>query len=162
MVDPARRAPPRAVKTKRPSKARWTRLFIARLAETSNVSAAARKAGVSTSTAYELRRHDAVFAKRWFEALCEGYDNLELELLARLRLGEVRPTGTVRAKARSFDNATALRLLTAHRESVARTRALRDDDDADTVLASINAKLDRMRERALSDEDDAPAGLNDA
>ena len=72
-----------------------------------------------------------------------------MELLRRLRTGELKPVvGTKRTRA--FDNATALRLLTVHRETVARERAVRDNEDADAILASINAKLDRMRERALA------------
>ena len=124
------------------------RSFLATLAETSNVTAAAKKAGVATSTVYELRRVDAAFNRAWQVALCEGYDNLELDLLARLRTGEVKPAAGAKRGVRAFDNATALRLLTAHRESVARERAVRDNDDADAILASLEAKLDRMRERA--------------
>jgi hypothetical protein len=131
------------------AKARWTRIFLAELAATSNVSAAARKAKVATSTVYELRRGDAGFNRAWQAALLEGYDNLELELLARLRGGEIKPAAGAKKGVRAFDNATALRLLTAHRDSVARERAVRDNDDAEAILAGLNAKLDRMRERAL-------------
>ena len=56
-----------------------------------------------------------------------------------------------------FEYAVALRLLAAHRESAARERALRDNEDADQVLAEIDAKLDAMRDRAraaLEDERD--------
>jgi len=127
----------------------WTQAFLSELAATSNVSAAARKADVSATKVYDTRRHNPEFAHAWREALCEGYDNLEMELLRRLRTGELKPVpGTKRTRA--FDNATALRLLTVHRETVARERAVRDNEDADAILASINAKLDRMRERALA------------
>jgi transcriptional antiterminator Rof (Rho-off) len=33
---------------------------------------------------YDTRRNNA-FARKWQAALCEGYDNLEMELLYRLR-----------------------------------------------------------------------------
>ena len=37
---------------------------------------------------------------------------------------------------------------TEHRESAARERAIRDNEDADAIIAEIDAQLDRMRERA--------------
>lgn len=123
----------------------WRDAFLAALAESSNVSAAARKAGVPTSTVYSARREDAGFASLWFEALCEGYDNLEMDLLRRLRVGEL-DGGKAKAR-RKYDNAIAFRLLTTHREAVSRQKALRADDDEDAILASINAKLDAMRAR---------------
>jgi hypothetical protein len=123
---------------------------LAELAVTCNVAAAARKAGVPTTTVYDARRNDAVFARKWQAALSEGYDNLELELLYRLRSGELKPPPTRKKAVRTFDNANALRLLAAHREAAAQARAIREDDDADTILAGLNAKLERMRERALA------------
>lgn len=117
--------------------------FLAALAESSNISAAARKAKVPTSTTYKLRREDAGFRSAWFDALCKGYDNLEMSLLDRLRIGELEGT---KAKARrKFDNATAFRLLAAYREAVSQQKAIREDEDA--MLASINTKLDAVLAR---------------
>lgn len=140
-------------------RSQWMRSFLAALAETSNVTAAAEKAGVTTAHAYKLRREDAEFARQWQGALCEGYDNLEFELLARIRGGVVGDS-----EGRKFDNAVALRLLTAHRESVSRERALRDNEDAAQIVASIDAKLDAMRQRALAAGEDvwAVPGDDDA
>ncbi len=118
-------------------------------ANTSNVSAAARKAGISTATAYEARRHNAEFNRAWQRALCEGYDHLEMELLHRLRSGEVKPAGTAKRGVRSFDNATALRLLAAHRETVGQQRAIRTNEDAAVIIAAIDSKLERIRQRRL-------------
>ncbi|MCX7863477.1 MAG: hypothetical protein N2423_00335 [Novosphingobium sp.] len=130
--------------------AKWNKLFLAELAATSNVSAAARKAGIHPSTAYEARRQRPDFYRSWQEALCEGYDHLEMELLHRLRTGEIKPAKDARKGVRSFDNATAFRLLCAHRESAARQRAIRNNEDRAQILNSINAKLDLMRERRLA------------
>jgi predicted DNA-binding protein len=138
---PARRASPLP---------KWMKPFLAALADTSNVTAAARKAGVTTSVVYERRRADHEFNRRWQVALCEGYDNLEMELLHRLRSGEVKPATAARKGARSFDNATAFRLLSAHRESATRTKALRDNVDAATIRASIDRKVAEMRDRVLA------------
>jgi hypothetical protein len=123
----------------------WREQFLAALAESSNVSAAARKAEVPTGTVYKLRRGDADFRGAWFDALCEGYDNLEMPLLHRLRIGELE--GTKAKSRRKFDNATAFRLLAAHRDAVRQQKALRADEDEDAILASINTKLDAMRAR---------------
>lgn len=123
----------------------WRETFLAALAQTSNVSAAARKAGIDASAVYKARRADPGFKAQWFEALCEGYDNLEMDLVRRLRMGDLERTGT--KSRRKYDNATAFRLLTVHRESVGREKARRDHDDEETILASINTKLDAMRAR---------------
>lgn len=133
-----------------PSLPKWTRAFLSELAATSNISASARKAGISTTTAYDTRRANPEFNRKWQQALCEGYDHLEMELLHRLRSGEVKPTSSAKRGARSFDNATAFRLLSAHRDSAARQRAIRDNEDTETIILSINAKLDLMRERKLA------------
>lgn len=136
---------------------KWSPDFLAELAATSNVRAAARKAGVHSAEAYEARRDRPDFNRAWQEALCEGYDHLEMELLSRLRSGEVKPASGAKRGARAFDNATAFRLLSAHRESAARFRAVRHNEDADTVIESINAKLDAMRQRHLAALADAAA-----
>jgi len=145
---PGCRAPVPAAR--RNSLARWSRPFLAELAATCNVAAAARKAGVTTTTVYDARRNDAAFARKWQAALSEGYDNLELELLHRLRSGELKPPPSAKKAVRTFDNANALRLLAAHREAAAAQRAMRDNDDAEAILAGLNGKLERMRERALA------------
>lgn len=145
------------VAVRQPGLAVWSRIFLAELANTSNVSAAARKAGVCVSRVYDARRSNPDFYRKWQVALCEGYDNLEMDLLHRLRSGEIKPPTGAKRGARNFDNATAFRLLSVHRESAARERALRDNEDADAVLASIDAKLDRMRARASAVTTPTPA-----
>lgn len=122
----------------------WRKVFAITLAETSNVSRSCEAAGVSVSTVYALRRKNPEFARRWMIALCEGYDHLEMELLSRLRNGETHEDG------RKYDFGAAMRLLAAHRGSAEAERAMRDNEDADAILASIDAKLDMMRERELA------------
>jgi hypothetical protein len=144
---PARLAFPR--KLRQP---KWARAFLAELAVTSNVSAAARAAKVAKTTAYDARRNNAEFDRKWQQALCEGYDHLEMELLHRLRTGEVKPAPGAKRGTRTYDNATAFRLLSAHRESAARQRAIRSNEDSEAVLASLDAKLDRMRRHWLTEQ----------
>ena len=120
--------------------------FLAALGETSNVTAAATAAGVKIGQIYRRRRTDPDFARRWYAALAEGYDNLEMELLQRLRSGEP-DSGNPPPKTagRKFDTATALRCLNAHRESVAREKGRRTLADEVVTIAAINAKIDRLR-----------------
>lgn len=116
--------------------------FLEELAATSNVAAAAAKTGVNPSAIYKLRRSDPAFARRWYAALAEGYDNLEMELLGRLRAGD---GGDAVQDKPKFDTAAALRCLAAHRESVAREKGRRTLADEVTTIEAINAKIDQLR-----------------
>jgi hypothetical protein len=120
----------------------WRTLFLAVLAETSNVSAAAREAGINPSRAYRVRREDAAFRQSWYAALLEGYDHLEMETLHRPRMGV-----EAGKEDRRYDIANSLRLLMLHRESVAHQRALRGNQDEEAVLAAINKRLEAIRAR---------------
>ncbi|GAA0269993.1 hypothetical protein GCM10009127_07520 [Alteraurantiacibacter aestuarii] len=137
----------------------WRGLFLDTLAETSNVSAAARMAGINPSRAYKVRREEPAFAASWYDALLEGYAHLEMETLHRLRAG----TGKDDNK---FDIANALRLLTHHRETVAHERSIRSHQDEESILASLNEKIDAIRAREaqvkilLADGEQATNGLD--
>lgn len=121
----------------------WRGFFLDKLAETSNVTAAANFSGVNPSRAYKVRREEPEFARLWYAALLEGYEHLELETLRRLRFG-------VDADGPRFDIANAPRLLTLHRDTVARERARIENSDEASVLASLNAKLEAMRQNELA------------
>ena len=149
MVAPVRRQRSHAL-VRLPVRPKWMKPFLAELANTSNISAAARAAKVDTSTVYERRRKDPEFNREWQVALCEGYDNLEMETLFRLRSGEIKPAAGAKKGIRQFDNALALRLLLAHRDSATRERSTRAHEDAVSVRAAIDAKIDEMRERVLA------------
>jgi hypothetical protein len=125
----------------------WSKPFLAHLAATSNVRAAAKAAGVATSTVYEARRVYPEFNRNWQEALCEGYELLEMDLLRRMREGEVKPAPGVKRGVRTFDNAIALRLIAAHKEAVTRQRGIRDIRDGAAIIRSIDAKFELMRKR---------------
>lgn len=55
--------------------------FLDHLAASCNVAWSAAQAGFSGPTVYHHRRTDANFARRWQEALADGYIRLETELL---------------------------------------------------------------------------------
>ncbi|GGE01995.1 hypothetical protein GCM10011515_22080 [Tsuneonella deserti] len=124
--------------------------FLDELAATSNVAAAAAVADLPVSRIYRLRRTDPDFARRWYAALAEGYDNLEMELLRHLRSASAggESAGSAETGKAKFDTAAALRCLTAHRESVAREKGRRTLADEAATIAAINAKIDAMRARA--------------
>ncbi|GGF22657.1 phage terminase small subunit [Aliidongia dinghuensis] len=65
--------------------------FLTLLAETGNVSAAARGAGVSRSGAYAQRLADEDFAVAWTEAQAQAVDALELEARRRAVEGVEQP-----------------------------------------------------------------------
>ncbi|QYU67060.1 hypothetical protein J4558_19185 [Leptolyngbya sp. 15MV] len=117
----------------------WRTYFLQALAATSNVTASAREAGVSPSRAYKARREHAGFAASWRAALNEGYEHLEMEVLACLRGN---------APDRKLDVANALRLLAAHRQTVAHIRSAQDEVDEQSVLEAIDDLIDRMRNEA--------------
>jgi len=119
---------------------KWEQAFLAHLAETSNVTAAASHAGIDTSTAYRARRDDPDFARAWLAALYEGYLHLEMEVLRRLRLGEQKTPDNDK-----YDFANAIRLLGAHRENAARAQAQQHNVSAAEVRASIDRKVEAIR-----------------
>lgn len=118
----------------------WRGLFLDFLAETSNVSESARRAGINPSRAYKIRREEPEFARQWLDALWEGYTHLEMEVLRRLREGDT----TVEDNGK-FDFANAIRLLSAHRENATRAQAGQRNVSAAEVRASIDRKVDAIR-----------------
>lgn len=120
----------------------WRRLFLDHLAESSNVTASADKAGISASRAYKVRREETEFARQWLVALAEGYLHLEMEVVRRLREGDAKT-----ADDGKFDFANAIRLLAAHRDNVARGASAVRDVSAAEVRASIDRKIEDIRKR---------------
>ena len=93
-------------------------IFLDALAESSNVAASARAAGVSANAMYRERRRNPGFAARWHEALCEGFARLEAELLSEALIA---PSGNVKdatLKSRAQKYRLGLSLLAAHRAAV--------------------------------------------
>lgn len=124
-----------------PTTKHWRTYFLARLIETSNITKAAEAAGISVSRVYRVRQDDPEFRRAWYSALAEGYQNLEMELLAYLR----DP-----APIFKMDVANAIRALERHRQTVAQQRALEDNLSEQDVLASIDAMIDGMRQRSCA------------
>lgn len=127
-------------KLAKPISPHWQKHFLDHLAESSNVTASAKVAEVTPSVAYLHRRQDAEFARKWLFALYEGYLHLEMEVLRRLRDGDLQ-TDT----KEKYDFANAIRLLNAHRDNAARAQAEQRNVSAAEVRASIDRKVEAIR-----------------
>jgi hypothetical protein len=124
--DRARGRPQVRAKHKRALTPKEIELFLSILAETCNVSLAARELRRSSRVFYDLKKRDPDFRAGWLQALSEGYDFLEMELLRRLRFGtpkDVFHKGKKTGTTRVFNDAAALRLLHFHRKTVQPLRA---------------------------------------
>lgn len=121
----------------------WRTTFIETLAVTSNVARAAAAGGVSTARAYRTRRAEPEFARAWRAALAEGYLHLEMEVIRRLREGDL----TV-VEGQKFDFANAIRLLSAHRNAASGDSGRERYVSAAEVRASIDRKIEEIRRRA--------------
>ena len=122
----------------------WRGLFLDLLAETSNVSESARKAGINPSRAYKIRREEPEFAKAWLAALYEGYIHLEMEVVRRLREGDMDA-----GHSGKYDFANAIRLLAAHRDTAAQAQAQQRNVSAAEVRASIDRKVEAIRAQVM-------------
>ena len=92
--------------------------FLETLAETVNVSAACRKAGIRRRTAYNWRNTDPRFAREWDDALEDGIDAMEAELHRRAFEGVEKPVwhkGEQVGTVRHYSDGLAMFLLKAHR-----------------------------------------------
>jgi len=133
--------------------ARTRRLFLNHLAETANVAASARAAGVASSGVYAERRRSAGFRDDWARALGEGYARLETDLLAEALLAANGKTAEATLKARAQKHRLAIALLSTHRASVkggapVAAAAKPAQPDLATLKAQLVLKLTQMRQRA--------------
>lgn len=130
----------------------WREKFLDFLAESSNVTQSAERAGINPSRAYKLRRDDPEFARAWLAALYEGYLHLELEVIRRLREGDQQTGGKDK-----YDFANAIRLLAAHRDNAAKAQAEQRNVSAADVRASIDRKVEAIRQQVREERARAAA-----
>jgi hypothetical protein len=127
--------------------------FLARLAQTSNVSASAKAAGVATKPVYDLKNKSAAFRAKWIDALIEGYSRLEANLLAEALSPPASNLKDSTLKQKQMKTRIGMGLLAAHKATVrgvlkpAPSRS-RDPKDVQQRLA---ARFATMRKR-LSDD----------
>lgn len=147
-----------------PSASRFTRsqraAFLARLADTANVSASCAAAGISRHVAYALKRRDAAFAAQWEEALQIALDGLESEIIRRAIEGTAKEQffqGQSVGTVVTYSDALAMFLLKSKRPEVygdlkAVSQATAQEDDAayDSALQRLLDALKTHEERARS------------
>lgn len=132
----------------------WTKAkeetFLTTLAETCNVTVAAKAAGVSVSAAYARRKKVAAFRAGWAEAIAMAYQRLELVMLDRALNGTekivVRKDGS-EERMREYPNQVALHLLKMHRDSAMETIEEPAEADIEEVRQRLFDKLQRLRKR---------------
>lgn len=126
-------------------------IFLVVLAETSNVAASARAAGLPANAMYRERRRNPGFAGLWHEALCEGFARLEAELLSEALIA---PSGNVKdatLKSRAQKYRLGLSLLAAHRAAVRGARLPAGVARNAGAKARLVAKLEAIRAQAAAD-----------
>lgn len=136
-----KKAPAKARKGNGAKAATWRPKFLAALAETCNVTHAARTAGINRNTAYDHRDSDAAFAAAWDDALEQGVDVLELEARRRALHGTLRPVfhqGIECGAIREYSNTLTIFLLKAHRPDKYRERQTIDHNvNGEPVIPAV-------------------------
>ena len=127
-----------------------TETFIETLADTCNVTLAAKAIGRSVTNVYRRRAKDASFRGGWEDALAIGYSRLEMMLLERALHGVekvvVARDGTPTVM-REYSDRVALTLLRMHRDSVANAQAPVDAAEVAEARERIIARIARLRAR---------------
>ncbi|RED16053.1 hypothetical protein [Parasphingopyxis lamellibrachiae] len=138
----------------------WTEerreIFLETLAETCNVTAAFTAAGMTSSSAWALRKRDAGFAQAWDEAIAIAYEQLELVMLERAINGTEKPIvrgGKEVATMKQYSDGVGIRLLQAHRETAMRVRE-REGGRFDPIEAfeEVKRRLAVIHERKKANE----------
>lgn len=124
---------------------RWTQRmkadFLDELAATCNVLASAAAVGVTASSIYALRRRDDAFAEAWQEALAQGYQMLETQLVGHALAGggaTLRNGDPTRAP---IDVELALKLMSDHRGQAIRDRPVGGPRAKVATRADTNAAI---------------------
>lgn len=122
-----------------------TEIFLETLAMTSNVRASARAAGITVMNCYRRRMRDSGFRIAWMQALAEGYDHLELEMLERARFGtkKIVVQGGREIDTRVFSDSTGFHLLKAHRAMAQAWRVAEAEGRApEELLAEVRLQIE--------------------
>ena len=141
---------------------RWSReiedMFLENLAQSANVSASAKAAGLAgTALVYRQRQRSEAFRAKWIEALAEGYARLEAEMLAEALRPASGHIKDVTLRARQMKIRLAMALLAMHRAAV---RGERSAETPRKVLhgdirTRFAARLAQMHERLTDDRGQA-------
>lgn len=140
--------------------------FFTTLVETANIKAAAKAAGVTTTTIWRHRRSDPEFRAAWALAIEQGYADLEIRLQAIARFGKTIETvsegkGKDRRERRTRSDVPSfgLRLLEGHRAEVAAGRLIDAPEvrtiDRGELVEKVRIALQIVSERRVAERADA-------
>lgn len=144
------------------------RIFLAHLGATANVRLSAAATGIGWNAIYARRRNSSRFAAEMDAALAEGYDRLELALLAHA-IASIEPDGTDlgawRPQADALPEplermraADALLLLGYRRTNIVEGRrhkfhvAYASEAETDAALDTVIGRIERRRARDAATE----------
>lgn len=133
------------------------RRFLAVLADTANVSRAARDAGLASSTVYRMRAKNDKFRIGWDEAIASALDTLEAALLARAVNGVERPLvygGKKIATVTTYSDPLGMFFLKTRRPEIYGAAATGDTANGaapPNELAEVERRLDRIAARPAVD-----------
>jgi hypothetical protein len=131
-------------------------VFLAHLAETLNVSAAAKVAGIARARVYEERQKSDGFRLEWHEAQCAAYDRLNAQVYAEASRPATGRIKDMTLKEKQLKMRLAMSLLTRHGPTVlgpAPTPAHPGlPRDAKSVRKRLEARFAKMRERMNEDD----------
>ena len=136
------------------SRRNWTKTkeskFLSVLAETCNVTEAARQAGICLSYAYKRRASNAGFRAGWMQAIGDAYQRLELVLLDRAFNGTekvVKRRDGSEERMLEYSNQLGLSLLKMHRNTAAEAASEMPSEDVDEMREQLVKKLLRLKKR---------------
>jgi hypothetical protein len=136
------------------SRRNWTKTkeseFLSVLAETCNVTEAARQAGVCLSYAYKRRASNAGFRAGWMQAIGDAYRRLELVLLDRAFNGTekvVKRRDGSEERMLEYSNQLGLSLLKMHRNTAAEAASEMPSEDVEEMREQLVKKLLRLKKR---------------
>jgi hypothetical protein len=128
--------------------------FLVHLAQTCNVSASAKVAGVTARPVYDLRKTSVDFCAKWMAALREGYARLEANLLAEALSPPASNMKDSTFKQKQMKTRIGMALLAAHKATVRDVEkpAPSRSRDPKEVKQRLDARFAAMRKR-LGDDD---------
>jgi len=136
------------------SRRNWTKTkeskFLSVLAETCNVTEAARQAGICLSYAYKRRASNAGFRAGWMQAIGDAYQRLELVLLDRAFNGiekVVKRRDGSEERMLEYSNQLGLSLLKMHRNTAAEAASEMPPEDVGEMREQLVKKLLRLKKR---------------
>lgn len=129
--------------------------FLAVLADSCNVTLAAKAIRRSVSSVYVQRSKNADFRRLWDQALSTGYSRLELMMLERALHGTeklVRLASGENRIMQEYDDRVALALLRLHRDRVTAIDEGVDEQTVNEARERILDRLERLHERKAGKE----------